>query len=292
MRILKIFIIFFALVIMFYLLPETSFKSSRVISLAIPQKNSANIKIDNSKYQFKPPLKSFDTKQKQSNKYPQDLDSEYAKLEMTSFHFNPSEETIIDNSQQTIIQPDYWQTLYSVESKQGLLLFRPRNKSRNCDTTHGPCGHHQLTAQALNDIGCKSRQCRKDRIDYSKSLTMSKRLQQLNGKRMLKKGYQDLPEYQKYLIHQQGATGISIILAASRGKKLLSRNIKTNMANNSPYSYKQLKRMGSQLAANKFMEHWQTKWAKEKLLIIKTQNNDTLPQFTESELQLALNIKI
>lgn len=287
MRIIKVFIIIFVFVIMFYLLPETSFKSSSK-SLATPQEN---IKIDISKYQFTPTLKSFNTKLEQSLKYSQDVDNEYAKQEMINFHFDLSEEIVTKNSQPTAIQPDYWQTLYSVESKQGLFLFRPRNKSRNCDATLGPCGHHQLTVQALKDIGCKSSQCKKNRIIYSKSLSMSKKLYQLNNQRMLKKGYRDLPEYQKYLIHQQGATGIDIILAASKGKKLLSKNIKSNMANNSPFTYKQLKSMGSKLAANKFMGYWQTKWDAEKRLITNSHNTEKLPQLTEYELQLALNIK-
>lgn len=291
MKILKVFIILFILVIMFYLLPETSFRSSIIKPLAIPQIETSDYNNKEIKYAFKPVFKSFITEKKPDNPM-QLIDNKYLKLEMSTINISSIKKTFINSSQQEIIQPDYWQTLYSVESKQGLLLFRPRNKSRNCATTLGPCGHHQLTVQALNDIGCKSHQCRKNRLSFTASLTMSKKLQKINNKRMVRKGYKNLPEYQEYLIHQQGATGIGIILAASKGKKLLSRNIKTNMANNSPYSYRQLKRMGSKLAANKFMEYWQTKWAAEKSLILNTKKTDTLPQFTESELQLALNIKI
>ncbi len=205
----------------------------------------------------------------------------------------------------------YWDTVHSIESKQGKLLYRPRNKSRSCTYTTAPCGHHQLTVRALKDIGCKSLQCRKDRLIYSKSLKMSKKLLAKNENRLKKNGYTKLEDYQRYLIHQQGASGIKVILAATKGEKLLSRRIKKNMANNSPYSYRKLNRMGSRLAAKMFMKHWKNKWKKEKLLVAgvtlasnQTQILDTskaknqtsaeplsLPLFNEHEIQLALNYK-
>jgi len=218
----------------------------------------------------------------------------------------------------------YWDTVHSIESKQGKLLYRPRNKSRSCTYTTAPCGHHQLTVQALKDIGCNSIQCRKDRLNYSKSLKMSKQLLALNEKRLKKNGYQNLEDYQRYLIHQQGASGIKVILGATKGKKLLNKHIKKNMANNSPYSYRQLTRkknmannspysyrqltrMGSRLAAKIFLSHWKSKWEKEKQLVAgvslasnHTSNQDSyqtsaesfsLPLFNDSEIQLALNYK-
>jgi len=194
----------------------------------------------------------------------------------------------------------YWQTVHSIESKQGKLLYRPRNKSRNCTYTSGPCGHHQLTIQALKDIGCNSLQCRKDRLNYKKSLTLSKKLLALNEKRLRKNGISKLEGYQKYLIHQQGAYGIKNIIAATNGKKVLSKKIKKNMANNSPYSYKQLKNMGSKTAAKKFMQHWENKWVNEKRLIVASQkttstdsliNTNFIPTFDDIELNFALNIR-
>ena len=217
-----------------------------------------------------------------------------------------------------IAKVGYWDTVHSIESKQGKLLYRPRNKSRSCTYTTAPCGHHQLTVQALKDIGCNSIQCRKDRLNYSKSLKMSKKLLALNEKRLKKNGYQNLEDYQKYLIHQQGASGIKVILGATKGTKLLNKNIKKNMANNSPYSYRQLTRMGSRLAANIFLSHWKSKWEKEKqlvagvslssnygsqqdnLLVSESSTQDayqtsaesfSLPLFNDSEIQLALNYK-
>lgn len=198
---------------------------------------------------------------------------------------------------------DYWVVVHSIESKQGRLLYRPRNKARNCTWTTGPCGHHQLTVKALKDIGCKSLQCRKDRLNYSKSLEMSKKLLALNEKRLRKNGYKNLEDYQRYLIHQQGASGIKNILAATKGKKLLSRATKRNMANNSPFSYRQLRRLGSKLAAQKFMSHWEEKWENEKKIVIgvdiasntttsSSQSTDGLhnvPTFSEGEIKLALN---
>jgi len=193
----------------------------------------------------------------------------------------------------------YWQTVYSIESKQGKLLYRPRNKSRNCNQTLGPCGHHQLTVQALKDIGCISLQCRKDRLDYNKSLQLSKKLLALNEKRLRKNGLSNLKDYEKYLIHQQGANGIKNIIAATKGKKNLSKKIKKNMANNSPYSYRQIKRMGSKKAAKKFMQHWQRKWMDEKRLILASaaksknylMNHNGMPRFDDNDLNYTLNIR-
>lgn len=173
-----------------------------------------------------------------------------------------------NEAQTTQIKPDFWTTLYSIESKQGRLLYRPNNKSRHCKTTSSPCGHHQLSLIALKDISCATKQCMNDRENFEKSLAMSKQLQVINHKRLKKAGYINLPEYQNYLIHQQGATGFKIILAASQGKKLLSRNMKKNMAGNSPYSYKKLRSFGSKLAVKKFLQYWEEKWQNEKELVL------------------------
>ena len=181
-------------------------------------------------------------------------------------------------------------------------MFRPKNKSRNCNQTSGPCGHHQLTVQALKDIGCNSMQCRKDRLNYDKSLKLSKKLLVLNEKRLRKNGITKLTGYKKYLIHQQGANGIKNIIAATQGKKVLSKKIKKNMANNSPYSYRQLKKMGSKAAAKRFMQHWENKWVSEKRLIVASQTTatkstdnlisaDFIPTFNDNELNLALNMR-
>ncbi len=205
-----------------------------------------------------------------------------------------------------VINIDYWDTVYSIESKQGKLLYRPKNKSRNCTYTTSPCGHHQLTVQALQDIGCNTIQCRKDRLNYTKSLAMSKQFLIKNEKRLKKNGYENLEDYQKYLIHQQGANGIKVILEATKGKKTLNKTIKRNMANNSPYSYQELSRMGSRLAARVFLNHWKNKWEQEKQLIIAkiapaskhasyqtsgqiSVEQTSLPLFNETEIQLALN---
>ncbi len=203
-----------------------------------------------------------------------------------------------DKSSKDVNQVGYWQTVYSIESKQGKLLYRPRNKARNCNFTLGPCGHHQLTVQALRDVGCKSLQCRKDRLDYNKSLKLSKKLLALNEKRLKKDGLTNLQGYQKYLIHQQGANGIKNIIAATKGKKELSKTIKKNMANNSPYSYRQFKKMGSKIAAKKFMQHWERKWMSEKRLILasnsKITNNQrnslVIPTFNDNDLNYALTL--
>lgn len=228
-----------------------------------------------------------------------DIESE---IKTSLFHFKPEQDEKIA---QVIIIPDFWKTLHSIESKQGKILYRPRNKQKNCNSTSAPCGHHQLSKTALKDISCLSKQCMLDRENYEKSLAMSKQLLELNKKRLLKAGYVDLPEYQNYLVHQQGATGFKIILASSQGTKLLSKTIKKNMASNSPFSYKTLRKMGSKLAATKFLLHWKSKWLNEKKLIVsykdKQENAKTIfennltadvPLFNDYELQIALNIKM
>ncbi len=221
--------------------------------------------------------------------------------EITYFQFSiPSQ-----NKQLTQVRPDFWTTLHSIESKQGRLLYRPSNQNKNCKTTPSPCGHHQLTLQALKDISCETKKCMSDRENFEKSLAMSKKLQALNDRRLAKAGFTSLPEYQQYLIHQQGAAGLKTILAASQGKKQLNKIIKKNMAGNSPYSYKSLKSLGSTLAAKKFLQHWEEKWQNEKKLVIasnfsnknvesaiKPESKIELPLFNDYELQIALNLKI
>ena len=129
---------------------------------------------------------------------------------------------------------------------------------------------------------------------------MSKKLLTLNEERLHKNGILKLEGYQKYLIHQQGAYGIKNIIAATQGKKVLPKKIKKNMANNSPFSYKQLKEMNSKTAANKFMRYWKNKWVNEKVLILASEtststdnliNPSFIPTFNDSELHLALNIR-
>ena len=152
---------------------------------------------------------------------------------------------------------------------------------------------------ALNDVGCKSLQCRKDRLDYNKSLELSKKLLVLNQRRLKKNGLSKLKDYEKYLIHQQGANGIKSIIAATHGKQQLSKKIKKNMANNSPYSLNQFNKMGSKTAAKKFLHYWKKKWLSEKRLILASitkstdsqLNHITIPTFNDSDLILALNMR-
>ena len=253
-------------------------------------------------------MKSFHDELK-SERTNDDYESEVAEAENKFYLFNADKE-----DDRLPIKAEFWTTVYSIESKQGKLLYRPSNKNRNCDTTASPCGHHQLSLQALKDISCITSQCKRDREDFAKSLAMSKKLQAVNDKRLKKAGYINLPDYQKYLIHQQGASGLKTILASSKGKKLLSRNLKKNMAGNSPFSYKTLKRMGSKLAAKKFLKHWEKKWKEENKTIASTQLTQTpvavaniknskvaenpstktirIPLFNYYELQIALNLKI
>ena len=154
----------------------------------------------------------------------------------------------------------YWSKLHFIESSAGKKLYRKRNKARSCKWTTTPCGHHQLSVTALKDIGCTSLKCRLARENYKKSLAMSQKLAKINAVRMQKKGYKTLPDYQRYLVHQQGAYGLGKILDAKKGKKNLSKKTLLYMANNSPFSYKTLRRAGSKGAARKFLSFWKEKW--------------------------------
>jgi len=158
------------------------------------------------------------------------------------------------------LKKEYWTKLHFIESSAGKKLYRKRNKARSCKWTTTPCGHHQLSVRALKDIGCTSLKCRSAREDYKKSLSMSQQLAKINSVRMKKKGYKTLPDYQRYLVHQQGAYGLGKILDAKNGKKNLSKKTLRYMANNSPFSYKNLRRAGSKGAARKFLHFWKEKW--------------------------------
>lgn len=158
------------------------------------------------------------------------------------------------------LKNEYWNKLHFIESSAGKKLYRKRNKARSCKWTTTPCGHHQLSVKALKDIGCTSLKCRSAREDYKKSLSMSKKFAEINAQRMKKKGYKSLPHYQRYLVHQQGAYGLGKILDAQKGKKNLSKKTLRYMANNSPFSYKTLRRAGSKGAARKFLHFWKEKW--------------------------------
>ncbi len=187
-----------------------------------------------------------------------------------------------------LVSPKYWEVVHSIESKQGQILYRPRNKEKSCVNTSAPCGHYQISVQALKDIGCKTDKCKIDREDSHKSLLMSKKLENINLERLARKGYNHLPDYQKYLIHQQGATGISQIFKAQEDRYELSKTLIKNMANNSSYSYENLKSMGSKLAAKKFLGYWEKKWDTEVELIFNKQLKQQMA--IREYLQVASNI--
>ena len=303
MKSFSTFIKYYSIICASLLIPLTSLTQVPSVALIDFDENTYSASNFDFKFQNSPSLSV-------TQKNITDNDTEKATMDRRYFYF-PDKSN--DESYATFTTTDFWTTLHSIESKQGRLLYRPSNKSRNCHTTSSPCGHHQLSLQALKDISCTSQQCKSDREDYEKSLAMSKQLEAINNKRLKKAGFIDLPEYQQYLIHQQGATGFKIILGASQGTKLLSRNMKKNMAGNSPYSYRKLRRFGSKLAAEKFLKHWEQKWQNEKKLIIAyqgkllasndaggknstsvltTDNATELPLFNDHQLQIALNIKI
>ncbi len=299
MESLSTFIKIYILSITTFLIPSANYTNNQ-------QPTIHNSEIDIDGFISNTSTSDFELEDKINNHISSKVVNSDIENEITYFQFSHQPQyTKLPKTQSIQIEPDFWTTLYSIESKQGKLLYRPSNKNKNCKTTSSPCGHHQLSLQALKDISCTSKRCMTDRNDFEKSLAMSKKLQALNNKRLVKAGLIQLPEYQQYLIHQQGAAGLKIILAASQGRKLLNRNIKENMAGNSPYSYKKLKKLGSKLAAKKFLQHWERKWQNEKKLVIASnvskKNTETVikleshikpPLFSDYELQIALNLKI
>ena len=196
---------------------------------------------------------------------------------------SPNEDRIV------LKTPNYWEVVHSIESKQGKRLYRPKNKDKSCKNTSSPCGHYQISAQALVDIGCTSDQCKMDRENLKHSLKMSQALEKINLGRLAKKGYSHLPDYQKYLIHQQGATGISNILDAQAGRHNFTERSMKNMANNSSFSYRTLKNYGSQLAATKFLNYWENKWEAEIELIYAAQYKQLMA--IREYLQIASNTR-
>ena len=210
------------------------------------------------------------------------LEKEYTKIIST--------ETKIPNENSEKLE--YWSILYAIESHQGLNLYRPKNSSRNCKLTAFACGHHQLSLQALQDIGCSSIRCKTNRENYAISLLMSKKLETINLVRLKKSGINSLPDYQRYLLHQQGANGLKRIIYASKGRMKLSKSTKRNMASNSPYSIHRLNKMTNQQAAQVFLKHWKNKWSNQKEMItIAKLDVVNLPAFTQMDLDVALNLR-
>ena len=158
------------------------------------------------------------------------------------------------NYQKVAYQDDrYWKTLEEIESKSGKMLYRKGDKS--CATTKKACGYHQLTWMALKDIGCTSKDCLLNREVYSKSLQMAKKYETV-----LKRYGCSFDDYRRYLCWQMGASGISRIIKASKGKENLPRKIIRNMANNSLYTYRELRFLGSKKASISFLREWRERF--------------------------------
>lgn len=166
---------------------------------------------------------------------------------------------------------EYWTVLHALESSSGKRIYKRSNRARSCQWTKSPCGHHQLSYIALKEIGCTSLKCRKAREDFDQSLKMSKQLQVINKKRLKRLGHSNLPDYQIYLAHQQGVSGISRILHAASGKKNLTRKNYRYMAANSPFNSRHLKRLGSRKAAQKFLDFWENRWNQKNRRLVASQ---------------------
>ena len=149
---------------------------------------------------------------------------------------------------------NYWDILTEIESKSGKLLYRPQQvKSKSCLWVKNPCGWRQVGYKALVDIGEWTKQGTLDREDKEKSLA-----QAIKYRKHISKQCSYKQDYLQYLCHNQGATGIALILKANRVKKYnLPKRIIKNMANNSPFSKRTLRKTGG---AKKFLGYWRKKW--------------------------------
>ena len=107
-------------------------------------------------------------------------------------------------------------------------------------------------------------------IEFSKSLLdrVEESERQAKAYRKVTNAYgcKHLKDHQAYLTHQMGCTGIKSIIKAQRVKKYrISKQVRKNMAGNSPLSYATLSRTGG---ADKFLKHWQRKWETTKQIIL------------------------
>ena len=153
--------------------------------------------------------------------------------------------------------PNYWAIVHEIESKSGANLIRKVDRAKgttNCRYSSSPIGHFQLSKDALKDIGQWNKSGRAKRCNYSASLEQAK------AYKVITDGYgcSHLKGYQSYLIHQEGCSGIKKIIKAKNVRKYkLPKQIIRNMANNSPYSIKTLRKTGG---AKKFLKYWERKW--------------------------------
>ena len=153
---------------------------------------------------------------------------------------------------------DYWATLLNIESNGGALRYRPSNKKKHCLGVKAACGFHQLTKQALIDIGCTSSQCEVGRDNYQTSQRMASKYDaRLTQLRCTYTGWR------RYVCWNQGAVGARLEFSASKGKATLSKSLLRNMANNSKYSYRTLKKWGSKKAAKKFLAYRRALWMRK-----------------------------
>ena len=159
---------------------------------------------------------------------------------------------------------DWWMTLINIESAGGQNTYRPQNTSGTCANRVEACGVHQLTKIALQDLDmCKTRisQCMKDRDDFQQSQVMANAYAYLLIHR-----YKCNPKqgHLKYVCWNQGPSAVKIFSAVTKGTKLGDAVLK-NMANNSAYSFNQLKNWGSKKAATKFLEYRRIIWNRKKV---------------------------
>ena len=164
---------------------------------------------------------------------------------------------------------EFWMTLYSIESNSGKDLFTPaldRKGVTDCDHTPSPCGFHQVSEMAINDLSmCEGRlkACKALRMNYDYSLKMAKAYVEV-----ITNDYGcNFNDWMTYSSYNQGCYGFKLVIKASKGEKLTNKQRKLvykHMSRNSMYSYSDLKKLGTRKASKSFLYEWESKWNKHK----------------------------
>jgi len=142
--------------------------------------------------------------------------------------------------------------LYDIESAGGKMRYRPKNKAKSCATTEAACGYHQMTGIALEQIGCTTVTCYKDRDDEQKSKAMA-----LRYLHWLSTHYPQTSLVFRYLAYNQGPTGIDKLYTCAkfRACRTLGKAQRRRTLNNLPKSKYFTSLKGSYLASA-FLAHW------------------------------------
>ena len=140
--------------------------------------------------------------------------------------------------------------IHSIESTNGTNLYRPGDTS--CASTTKPCGHHQLSVQALKQVGYGHENYWLLRTSLQWS---QQRAQEYID--WLSKHYSLSTITQLYLAYNQGGGGIRTVINVSKGIGRLGAT-RSNILGNIPSSkMKVWSTYSDRRLANAFLQHWE-----------------------------------